>query len=263
MCPVSPSSLTDTAYKLDKFIKHTAPSASAVYPINSVFDDATYHAIEGHIVNTIASGFLEIDDRGRHSHIWYAGSRIGAEYHNGVFVAPTDGVKVVLFEDDTKVHAFPIGASPSRASSFALYVGNLSHFGEWSCSSEAIEVGQERCGRAMATDLNLYGRTLRTYEGTGLLSFSEDPSVAVSFQAGQLADGRILLWCHTNANNATRIMENSDRVTEFQGTTQEGLALRADAPMREFDYLPAVPETYDSCVMATYELRDLAHWDCG
>jgi hypothetical protein len=120
VCPVSPSSLTDTAYKLDKFIKHTAPSASAVYPINTVFDDPTYPTIESLVVNTAASGFLEVDDRGRKNLIWYAGSRIGVEHHNGVFVAPTDGAKVVLSEDDTKVHAFSIGASPSRAEFCAL-----------------------------------------------------------------------------------------------------------------------------------------------
>jgi len=112
--PVSPSSLIDTCYKFGKFMKHTAPSASAVYPVNSFFDDPTYHTYENYVVTTAASGFLEIDDCGRKNLIWYAGSRIGAEYHGGMFVAPTEGVKLVLSEDDSSIHAFSIGASPSR-----------------------------------------------------------------------------------------------------------------------------------------------------
>ena len=121
--PVSPSSLTDTVYKLDKFIKHTAPAASSVYGITSVFEDPAYYSVESYLVNAAASGFLEIDDRGRCNLIWYAGSRVGAEYHNGVFVAPTDGVKVVLPEDDAKIHTYSIGSSPSR-SEFCASCGN-------------------------------------------------------------------------------------------------------------------------------------------
>lgn len=113
--PVSPSSLTDTPYKAGKFIKHTAPSASSIYPINSVFNDPTYQAYENHFVNAAASGFLEIDDHGRKNIIWFAGSQIGVEYHNGVFVAPTDGVKLVLPEDDNRLHPFSIGSSPMKS----------------------------------------------------------------------------------------------------------------------------------------------------
>jgi hypothetical protein len=117
--PASPSSLTDTPYKLCKFIKHTAPSASAVYSINSVFNDPTYQAYENYVVNATASGFLEIDYQGRKSIIWFAGSEIGVEYHNGVFVAPTDGVKLVLPEDVSRLHPFSIGSSPLKSTSCA------------------------------------------------------------------------------------------------------------------------------------------------
>ena len=113
--PVSPSSLTDTPYKAGKFMKHTAPSASVVYSINSIFNDPTYKTYENHVVNATASGFLEIDDWGRKNIIWFAGSQIGVEYHNGVFVAPTDGVKLVLPEDDSRLHAFSIGSSPLQS----------------------------------------------------------------------------------------------------------------------------------------------------
>ncbi len=108
-------------------MKHTAPSASAVYPINSVFNDSTYQSYENHIVNAAASGFLEIDDKGRKNIIWFAGSQIGVEYHNGVFVTPTDGVKLVLSEDDNRLHAFSIGSSPLQSASCA-FCGKLIPF---------------------------------------------------------------------------------------------------------------------------------------
>jgi len=100
-------------------MKHTAPCSSAIYPINSVFKDPTYETYENHIVNAAASGFLEIDDRGRKNIIWFAGSQIGVEYNDSVFVAPTDGVKLVLPEDENKIHAFSIGSSPMQSTTCA------------------------------------------------------------------------------------------------------------------------------------------------
>ena len=108
----SPTSLIGTQYQLDKFAKHTALSGS--YQVNSVFDDASLAAYAGYVVNTSASGLLQIDSRGRKNLVWFAGSRNGAEYRNGTFVAPTDGVKLVLKQEDSKVHAFPICGSPHR-----------------------------------------------------------------------------------------------------------------------------------------------------
>ncbi len=106
--PAIPASLTGTSYQLEKYIKHTAPTGT--YPINSIFDDPTYDAYSGYIVTGTISGLMEIDDYGRKNFIWYAGEKTGAEYQNGVFIAPTSGIKIVLLEDDTKLHAFPITA---------------------------------------------------------------------------------------------------------------------------------------------------------
>lgn len=58
------------------------------------------------------SGLLEIDDFGRKNFIWYAGEITGAEYRNGIYVAPTNGVKIVLPENATRLHAYPILAQP-------------------------------------------------------------------------------------------------------------------------------------------------------
>jgi len=116
--PASPISLTGTQYQLSKFIKHTVPSGS--YRLDSVFDDPTYKEYSDYIVNTSASGLLETDDLDRKNLIWFAGSHTGAVYCNGVFVAPTHGVKVVLPESETKLHAFPIAGSPHRKVTCAL-----------------------------------------------------------------------------------------------------------------------------------------------
>lgn len=111
--PASPSSLTDNSYKLDKFIKHTAPSCLA--GIISVFSNPTYSSYSTYVVNTAASGLLEIDARGRKNVIWFAGSQTGIEYRNGAFFAPSDGVKIVWPENDSKLHAFPIASSPLQS----------------------------------------------------------------------------------------------------------------------------------------------------
>ncbi len=93
-------------------MKHSSPTAS--YNLNSVFSDPTYQAYSGYIVNTVASGLLEVDDQGRKNLMWFAGSQNGVEYRSGTFTAPTEGVKVVWSENESKLHAFPIAASPHR-----------------------------------------------------------------------------------------------------------------------------------------------------
>lgn len=104
--PELPTSLTGTFYQLEKYIKHTAPTGT--YPLNSIFIDPTYNTYSGYIVTGTMSGLLEIDERGRKNYIWYAGETTGAEYRNGIYVAPTNGIKIVLPEDSTRLHAFPI-----------------------------------------------------------------------------------------------------------------------------------------------------------
>lgn len=105
------SSLTGTNYQLERFIKHTDPTGT--YNINSVFNDPTYSVYKDYIVTGTMSGFLEVDDRNRNNLIWYAGKYTGVEYRDGVFVAPTNGVKIVLFHDESLIHAFPIVAQPN------------------------------------------------------------------------------------------------------------------------------------------------------
>jgi len=108
--PANPISLTGTNYQLERFIKHTAPTGT--YTINSVFADPTYTTYANYIVSGSVSGFLEIDDYGRKNIIWFAGEHTGAEFRNGVFIAPTNGIKIVLPENAAWIHAFPLTGNP-------------------------------------------------------------------------------------------------------------------------------------------------------
>jgi hypothetical protein len=78
------------------------------YPVNGVFSDPTYAVYSGYIASSLNAGFLEIDNQNRKNLVWYAGKEVGVEIRSGVFTAPAQGVKVVLPEDDSRLHAFPI-----------------------------------------------------------------------------------------------------------------------------------------------------------
>lgn len=114
--PSIQSNLSGTSYQLDKFLKHTAPAA-AYWGINSVFDDPSFESYKNYIVTTQASGTAQIDDRGRINMVWYAGSGIGAVHQGGEFKISATAVKLVLPNDDSKVHAFPIKLSRALESS--------------------------------------------------------------------------------------------------------------------------------------------------
>jgi hypothetical protein len=98
--------LTGTAYQLEKYIKHTSPTGT--YQVNSIFDEPNFDSYRNYIITGTISGMLEIDDRGRKNLIWYAGEQTGVEYRNGAFIAPANGIKIVLPEDSQCIHAFPI-----------------------------------------------------------------------------------------------------------------------------------------------------------
>jgi len=95
-------------YQLDKFIKHTVP---LTHPSASVFNSTSAGPYANYVVDTAASGAVELDARGRRNFIWLAAHPTGFSYQDGVLVGPTDGVKVVLSSEETKVHAFPVSAS--------------------------------------------------------------------------------------------------------------------------------------------------------
>jgi hypothetical protein len=44
--------------------------------------------------------------------IWYAGAQTGVELINGIFNAPTDGIKIVMIFDIDRIHSYPIKGQP-------------------------------------------------------------------------------------------------------------------------------------------------------
>ncbi|SRR6266545_1586737 len=100
--------LFETPYQLAKYMKHTAPGTA--YDINSVFSDPSTAAYAGYVVSIMGSGWYQVDDWGRYNMTWYAGSQTGAEYRGGTFHVPASGVKVVCYQDEFKIHAYPDAA---------------------------------------------------------------------------------------------------------------------------------------------------------
>jgi len=103
--------LTGSNYQLQKFVKHTTPGTGSWVGKNSIYADPTYEAYKNYYVSGSLSGSLEIDANGRKNVIWYASSSLGTCWQNGAPVFSGDAVKIVLPEDDQKVHHFHIEAS--------------------------------------------------------------------------------------------------------------------------------------------------------
>lgn len=99
---------TGSVYQLNKFIKHTLPTQ--YYDINSIFDDKSYSAYEDYIVNTRALGSVETDELNRHNIVYCAGKDIGLTIISGSIQIPNDAVKVVLYQNDNKIHCYPTGS---------------------------------------------------------------------------------------------------------------------------------------------------------
>ncbi len=100
---------TGSLVQLDKFIKHTMPTAS--YKINSVFQTNDYDQFKNYMVNSICSGSVEIDNLGRMNIVWVAGEKTGATYLNGSFLTDNNSVKVVKSWDCNEIHGYPTSSA--------------------------------------------------------------------------------------------------------------------------------------------------------
>lgn len=100
------ANLTGSNYQFEKFVKHTAPNQ--YNGLISVFFWQDFPLYRDFTISGSISGALQIDDQNRKNLIWYAGRDIGITYENGVYRSPNDAVKVVLSENPTGIHAFPI-----------------------------------------------------------------------------------------------------------------------------------------------------------
>lgn len=107
--PAVPSPLTGTQELLEKYLKHTSPTSN--YTFNSVFTGPSSESYQRYVVTTVASGHVQVDDRGRTNVVWVASEQTGITYQNGAFVGPTNAVKVVFHDNDKKIHGFPIASS--------------------------------------------------------------------------------------------------------------------------------------------------------
>jgi len=105
-------SATENTYKLEKFIKHTIPPDCS--GTISIFDEPNCEKYKNYIVNTMASGCVEIDEQGRKNIVWMAGKETGFTFVDGELKGPTDGVKVVLPDNPQKLHAYPTGSCSLR-----------------------------------------------------------------------------------------------------------------------------------------------------
>ncbi|MBU2507054.1 MAG: hypothetical protein KJ799_10070 [Bacteroidetes bacterium] len=99
------TNLTGSSDQLGKFIKHTSPTQS--YDVNSIFNDKDYSDYKNYIINTLASGSVEVDDYNRKNIVYCAGKTIGFTFIKGSIQIPADAVKVVLHQDDYKIHSYP------------------------------------------------------------------------------------------------------------------------------------------------------------
>jgi len=98
--------LTGSNYQFGKYLKHTAPTSYG--GLLSIFSEPDYVQYQVFTVNTSLSGCCQIDDRGRTNLIWYAGRHVGMTFENGRYFCPDDSIKVVLHNDYTLIHSFPV-----------------------------------------------------------------------------------------------------------------------------------------------------------
>ena len=108
-----PNDLFSTPYQLDKYIKHTIPSSCS--GLKSIFTDPSTVTYRDHIVSAVSSGYVEVDSFNRTNICWVGSDTNGATYRDGRFYLPTNSVRVVLHDNEFKIHAFPYSVSGTIA----------------------------------------------------------------------------------------------------------------------------------------------------
>jgi len=111
--PPQRETLTDTEYKLDKYIKHTMPSSSSDY--KTVFTGVSSETYQKCIVTAVCSGHVQIDSKNRVNVVWVGSEDIGISLQGGKYIGPTSAVKVVCHSNSSKVHGYPIPVSELKS----------------------------------------------------------------------------------------------------------------------------------------------------
>ncbi len=96
-----------SGYQLDKYLKHTQTGYYSGGS-TSLFSLPDYENYKTYILGATISGHLEIDSFGRSNLVYWAGKEIGCCYNavSGSVIYPESGVKVVLHQNDPKIHGF-------------------------------------------------------------------------------------------------------------------------------------------------------------
>lgn len=105
-----PDDLLSREIPFKKYLKHTLPPIRLA-GVHSVFNDTSESRYLQFVINTSASGCLEIDEYGRKSQIYAVGERIGCTFVNGELYRPDDAVRLVLPWDADRMHAFSTSGS--------------------------------------------------------------------------------------------------------------------------------------------------------
>jgi hypothetical protein len=101
------TNLTGNQYQLEKYIKHTNPTA--VYGINGTFDDP--NAYLDYAVSASKYGFYEKDNQNRINLVWDANKRVGETIDPCGAITPNSAAKYVCPNTPSKTHGFPTGLS--------------------------------------------------------------------------------------------------------------------------------------------------------
>lgn len=99
---------TASLYQRQKHQKHTVEDER--HGIQGVFAHADYDKYRHYIINTHASGAVEVRGHSK-SFVWFAGEHTGVTFVHGVPTAQCDGVKLVLADNALKIHPYPTGSS--------------------------------------------------------------------------------------------------------------------------------------------------------
>jgi hypothetical protein len=114
----------------------------------------------------------------------------------------------------------------------------------------------------VATDGNLpeqsllkdYGYYLCVYHGKGIITLEGGEKFDCLFEAGQLADGQVLLLCDFLPPLPTYL---SISATKFEGTTSGGFRICATEAFSETSYLPDIPIDRSSGVRAAFHIHKI------
>jgi len=113
------SNILGSTYQLNKFMKHTIPSTG--YDLNSIFSDPSTTKYQNYIVSASCSGSYDLDDMGQTNILWVAGRQIGAQLDHGNFILPEDSIKIVLYSDLQRIHAYPVSCTGFSTGTCEVY----------------------------------------------------------------------------------------------------------------------------------------------